>query len=89
MRHSTGRILTTHAGSLPRQRAARGIDRVNDGEASKSNFTWYAVTRLGGLEVRPPAPGPGLPVAEISGRDRTALVEGARLASNELWQGAR
>src|SRR5215472_13471578 len=86
MKRSTGRILTTHAGSLPRpagiqedvtaserggapasdlstrvrgavadvvaRQAACAIDSVNDGEIGKSNFTWYAVSRLGGLEVR-------------------------------------
>jgi len=106
MKRSTGRILTTHAGSLPRppgireevaaserggtppsgrgelsarvrdavadavrRQAACGIDSVNDGELGKSNFTWYAVSRLGGLEVRPrPPEEPSR--SEIIGRDR-------------------
>jgi 5-methyltetrahydropteroyltriglutamate--homocysteine methyltransferase len=107
MKRSTARILTTHAGSLPRppgireevtaseggaaapsgrgelsarvrsavadvvaRQAACGVDSVNDGELGKSNFTWYAVSRLGGLEVRPRTPGNPLPGAEISRRDR-------------------
>jgi 5-methyltetrahydropteroyltriglutamate--homocysteine methyltransferase len=107
MKRSTGRILTTHAGSLPRPRgmreavsvserggtplsgrdelsarvrdavanvvwkqADRGIDSVNDGEIGKSNFTWYAVSRLGGLEIRPRASGEMPAQSEISGRDR-------------------
>ena len=107
MKRSTGRILTTHAGSLPRppgireavttsersgvsrseqgELAARvrgavadvvrtqavcGIDSVNDGELGKSNFTWYAVSRLGGLEVRPRTSSEMLPQSGISGRDR-------------------
>src|SRR5215472_730727 len=107
MKRSTGRILTTHAGSLPRpagireevaaserggtppsgsgelsarvrsavadavaRQAACGIDSVNDGELGKSNFTWYAVSRLGGLEVRPRTSSEMLPQAAISGRDQ-------------------
>lgn len=105
MKRSTGRILTTHAGSLPRpaeirqevaasereagredgglatrvrsavaevvrRQTAIGLDGVNDGEVGKSNFTWYAVSRLGGLAVRPRAAGDPPPQAEISGRDR-------------------
>jgi 5-methyltetrahydropteroyltriglutamate--homocysteine methyltransferase len=107
MRRDAGRILTTHAGSLPRppgiqervaarergaappsasgelaatvrgavadvvtRQAAIGIDSVNDGELGKSNFTWYAVSRLGGLEVRPRASGEMPPLSGISGRDR-------------------
>ena len=107
MKRSTGRILTTHAGSLPRppgireevtaserggtppsgrgelsarvrsavaevvaRQAACGVDSVNDGELGKSNFTWYAVSRLGGLEVRPRTSSELLPRTEITGRDR-------------------
>jgi len=106
MKRSAGRILTTHAGSLPRppqiredvtaserqptpaddnglaqrvrsavadavrRQVAAGIDTVNDGELGKSNFTWYAASRLGGLEVRPRAAGAQPPGSEISGRDR-------------------
>jgi 5-methyltetrahydropteroyltriglutamate--homocysteine methyltransferase len=106
MKRSTGRILTTHAGSLPRppgireevtaserggaprsggelsarvrsavadavaRQAACGLDSVNDGELGKSNFTWYAVSRLGGLEVRPRTSSELLPQSGISGRDR-------------------
>jgi 5-methyltetrahydropteroyltriglutamate--homocysteine methyltransferase len=91
MKRSEGRILTTHAGSLPRpadlweriidrgsaagpppaddplarrlreavggvvrNQVACGVDSVNDGELGKVNFTWYAVGRIGGLELRPP-----------------------------------
>jgi 5-methyltetrahydropteroyltriglutamate--homocysteine methyltransferase len=88
MLYSTDRILTTHAGSLPRPpdlremvlakangaavdpatydarlRAAvaatvqaqveAGIDCVNDGELSKTNFTDYVRLRIEGYETRP------------------------------------
>lgn len=87
MKGSVDRILTTHAGSLPRpselerdgvrsavagvvrQQAACGIDSVNDGEFSKSNFTFYAETRLGGIEVGP-VPEDGEAGQGISARDR-------------------
>ena len=106
MKRSDGRILTTHAGSLPRppgmreeviaserqttpredealvarvrdsvaevvrRQVAGGLDSVNDGELGKSNFTWYAASRLGGLEVRPRPSGDRRPADEIWGRDR-------------------
>src|SRR5579864_5570882 len=88
MLYSTDRILTTHAGSLPRQpdlremvaakandlpfdqaefderlkmavsdvvlrQAECGIDCVNDGELSKTNFTDYVRWRIAGYEERP------------------------------------
>jgi 5-methyltetrahydropteroyltriglutamate--homocysteine methyltransferase len=86
--YSTDRILTTHAGSLPRPSDLRdmvlakangapydqaafdarlkasvaeivrrqvdcGIDCVNDGELSKTNFTDYVRWRIAGYETRP------------------------------------
>ena len=88
MLYSTNRILTTHAGSLPRppdlgemvlarangspydptkleerlkaavaevvrRQAQSGIDCVNDGELSKTNFTDYVRWRIAGYEARP------------------------------------
>jgi 5-methyltetrahydropteroyltriglutamate--homocysteine methyltransferase len=88
MLYSTNRILTTHAGSLPRppdlmemvfakangspydptrldqrlksavaevvlRQAECGIDCVNDGELSKTNFTDYVRWRIAGYEERP------------------------------------
>lgn len=88
MLYSTDRILTTHAGSLPRPAGLRemvlakangttvdqaafdaqlraavaetvraqidaGIDCVNDGELSKTNFTDYVRWRIEGYETRP------------------------------------
>jgi len=88
MLYSTDRILTTHAGSLPRPPDLRemvaakangaaydaaafderlrsgvaevvrrqvdcGIDCVNDGELSKTNFTDYVRWRIAGYEERP------------------------------------
>jgi 5-methyltetrahydropteroyltriglutamate--homocysteine methyltransferase len=86
VKRSTDRILTTHAGSLPRpadlqrdgvrssvadvvrQQAACGIDSVNDGEFGKSNFTFYAESRLGGIEVGEVPEGEA--ASGISARDR-------------------
>jgi 5-methyltetrahydropteroyltriglutamate--homocysteine methyltransferase len=65
MRRSTNRILVSHAGTTPRPAGQQplseavkevvdkqvevGIDIVNDGELSKSNFTNYVRERLGGI----------------------------------------
>ena len=104
MLNSSDRIITTHAGSLPRPDelspmvAARargadydkaaldrllvqgvdevvrmqiecGIDSVNDGELSKTNFTNYVRERLGGMQVRPLKPGESVDAMNISARD--------------------
>ena len=101
MIYSTNRILTTHAGSLPRpaglrdqvmaksrgdsidqsaldaelksavaevvrQQVGAGLDSVNDGELSKSNFTDYVRSRITGFEQRPAATRRRL---EITARD--------------------
>jgi 5-methyltetrahydropteroyltriglutamate--homocysteine methyltransferase len=83
MRRSTERILVSHAGTTPRpthapdlasavkqvvrKQAEVGIDIVNDGELSKSNFTNYVRDRLSGIE---PAPqDASLPPRNINARD--------------------
>ena len=105
MLYSTDRILTTHAGSLPRppdlrdmvlakangapyDRAAfdtrlksavaevvlgqvqSGIDCVNDGELSKTNFTDYVRWRIAGYEARPSS---GARRLSITARDETEI----------------
>jgi 5-methyltetrahydropteroyltriglutamate--homocysteine methyltransferase len=109
MKRSADRILTTHAGSLPRpddlramvavktsgqpydaaalaqrvrsavaetvqQQAAAGVDVVNDGELSKSNFLFYVRERLGGCAEQPPTM-PSTATAGISGRDARDFPE--------------
>jgi 5-methyltetrahydropteroyltriglutamate--homocysteine methyltransferase len=106
MLYSTDRILTTHAGSLPRPHDLRdmvlakangtpydpavlddrlksavaevvlrqvecGIDSVNDGELSKTNFTDYVRWRIAGYETRP-SPGPRR--LSITARDETKFA---------------
>lgn len=101
MIYSTERILTTHAGSLPRpedlramvlaqgrgeaidqaaldaqlagavteivkQQVECGLDIVNDGELSKTNFTDYVARRLAGHETRP---GTGFRRLDMTARD--------------------
>lgn len=105
---SEKRILSTHAGALPRseelkdlvfaradgkpydpavlakrlaegvEEAVRlqienGIDVVNDGEVSKTNFTNYVRERLAGYETRPPGSGP--PPLSIAARDARKFME--------------
>jgi 5-methyltetrahydropteroyltriglutamate--homocysteine methyltransferase len=107
MIYSTDRILTTHAGSLPRPPDLRemvlaksrggtvdqaaldqrlksavaeivqlqlksGLDSVNDGELSKSNFTDYVRARIAGYEERPAGERRRL---EITARDRTKFPD--------------
>ncbi len=52
-----------------------GIDSINDGEQSKTNFTNYARERLSGWEMRTFGPGEGPEPQQISGRDRIAFPE--------------
>jgi len=105
MKRSTDRILTTHAGSLPRpddlvamvegkdqqqvqrndvfdrrvQEAVRelvqkqidaGIDFINDGEQSKSGFSYYIAPRLGGIVERDLKSGEQFLQMDASARDR-------------------
>src|SRR5216683_1741213 len=83
MRRSTNRILVSHAGTTPRptnmplpaavaevvkKQVEAGIDIVNDGELSKSNFTNYARDRLGGIAPANSTAGE-LPPRNINARD--------------------
>ncbi|MGH7047867.1 MAG: cobalamin-independent methionine synthase II family protein [Stellaceae bacterium] len=107
MLYSTDRIMTTHAGSLPRPEDLRelvaakasgaaydpaaltmrlksavaevvrrqtecGIDCVNDGELSKTNFTDYVRWRIAGYVERPSA---GPRRLSITARDETKFAE--------------
>src|SRR5947199_1248635 len=88
MRRSTKRILVSHAGTAPRpgdmplpdavkevvrKQADVGIDIVNDGELSKSNFTNYVRDRLGGIQ--PAERGAELPPRNINARDLREFPE--------------
>jgi 5-methyltetrahydropteroyltriglutamate--homocysteine methyltransferase len=114
MIYSTDRILTTHAGSLPRptdlrdmvlarsrgdaydqgafdqrlksavaeivrHQIACGLDSINDGELSKSNFTDYVQARIAGYESRPAEARRRL---EITARDRTKFPDYFESTSN-------
>jgi 5-methyltetrahydropteroyltriglutamate--homocysteine methyltransferase len=107
MLYSTDRILTTHAGALPRPPGLRemvaakaagqsydrtaydttlrssvaevvrrqvecGIDCVNDGELSKTNFTDYVRERIAGYEARPSS---GVRRLSITARDQTKFAD--------------
>jgi len=47
-----------------------GVDSINDGEQSKTNFSNYVKERLGGTIIRTYEPGEGPEPQQISGRDR-------------------
>jgi 5-methyltetrahydropteroyltriglutamate--homocysteine methyltransferase len=107
MLYSTERIMTTHAGSLPRpadlremvvakangepydaaaldrrlrsavaetvqHQAQCGLDCVNDGELSKTNFTDYVRWRIAGYDERPSA---GPRRLSITARDETKFAD--------------
>src|SRR5919202_5387589 len=90
MRRSTNRILVSHAGTAPRPAGQKelaeavtevvkrqvevGIDVVNDGELSKSNFTNYVRDRLGGIEPATATTGQ-LPPRNINARDLREFPE--------------
>lgn len=90
MRRSTERILVSHAGTTPRptdtsdlsaavkevvrKQADVGIDIVNDGELSKSNFTNYIRERLGGIESAAEQ-ATRLPSRNINARDAREFPE--------------
>src|SRR5262249_19014169 len=83
------RILVSHAGTTPRptetadlpsavkavvkKQAEVGIDILNDGELSKSNFTNYVRERLGGIEAAPADI--QLPPRNINARDMREFPE--------------
>lgn len=84
MRRSTNRILVSHAGTTPRppdlplpdavvevvrKQVEVGIDIVNDGELSKSNFTSYVRERLGGIQAADNTQKQQLPSRNINARD--------------------
>jgi len=91
MRRSTNRILVSHAGTLPRpaneqdlsaavkqvvrKQVEVGIDIVNDGELSKSNFTNYVRERLQAIEPADPTTAAQLPPRNINARDLREFPE--------------
>jgi 5-methyltetrahydropteroyltriglutamate--homocysteine methyltransferase len=52
-----------------------GIDFVNDGEQSKSGFSYYIAPRLGGIVQREPRPGEQILQMDASARDRAEFSE--------------
>jgi 5-methyltetrahydropteroyltriglutamate--homocysteine methyltransferase len=89
MRRSTNRILVSHAGTTPRptnlplpeavaevvkKQVEVGIDIVNDGELSKSNFTNYVRDRLAGIAPADSTEGQ-LPPRNINARDLREFPE--------------
>lgn len=104
------RILTTHAGALPRtpeltgmirakamgakvdeaqveelltkgvretvqKQVETGLDSINDGELSKSNFMHYAASRITGWKMREYLQGQGPEPLSITARDRTKFTD--------------
>ncbi len=58
-----------------RQQIECGVDSVNDGELSKSNFLFYVLDRISGITLREVDPANAPPRLDISGRDRKEFPE--------------
>ncbi len=69
------RRLREAVAEVVRRQVGSGIDIVNDGELSKSNFMNYARERLAGFEVREFQPGEEPPRVSISARDQQEFPE--------------
>src|SRR5215510_4913114 len=67
------RRLRSAVAEVVQQQIAVGLDSINDGEFSKTNFTNYARERLSGHEER--SGEPGNPLARIYGRDAQEFPE--------------
>ncbi|HSX80269.1 MAG TPA: cobalamin-independent methionine synthase II family protein [Candidatus Saccharimonadia bacterium] len=67
------RRLRSAVAEVVQQQIAVGLDSINDGEFSKTNFTNYARERLSGHAERSGAP--GNPLARIYGRDAQEFPE--------------
>ena len=67
------RHLRSAVAEVVQQQIAVGLDSINDGEFSKTNFTNYARERLSGHAERSGAP--GNPLARIYGRDAQEFSE--------------
>jgi 5-methyltetrahydropteroyltriglutamate--homocysteine methyltransferase len=63
------KVLPAAVKQVVDQQVATGIDIVNDGELSKSNFTNYVRDRLGGLEPADAETAATLPKRNINARD--------------------
>jgi 5-methyltetrahydropteroyltriglutamate--homocysteine methyltransferase len=71
--------LASAIGEAVRDQLRCGLDSVNDGELSKSNFTDYVRARLAGYEQRP---ADGRRRLEITSRDRTKFPDYFEATSN-------
>ena len=69
------RRLRESVAEVVRRQVECGMDFVNDGEISKTNFTNYCRERLSGFETRHFGPGEGPPPLDISGRDEKLFPE--------------
>jgi 5-methyltetrahydropteroyltriglutamate--homocysteine methyltransferase len=67
------RRLRSAVAEVVQQQITVGLDSINDGEFSKTNFTNYTRERLSGHEERSGAP--GNPLARIYGRDAQEFSE--------------
>jgi 5-methyltetrahydropteroyltriglutamate--homocysteine methyltransferase len=67
--------LTSSVEEQVKKQTDLGIDYINDGEQSKSGFSYYIAPRLGGIEDREVLPGEGVLQMDASARDRAEFNE--------------
>jgi 5-methyltetrahydropteroyltriglutamate--homocysteine methyltransferase len=96
------RILTTHAGSLPRpggdaaeavkavvrQQVECGVDSLNDGEVGKPNFVQYVGSRIQGLEERELRPGEEHPTWSVVRREEQQVGDYFRARGGVFLRGS-
>jgi 5-methyltetrahydropteroyltriglutamate--homocysteine methyltransferase len=69
------RRLKESVADLVQRQIDCGIDFINDGEQSKSGFSYYIHSRLGGIEERKVGPNEGVLQMDASARDRAEFPE--------------
>lgn len=70
-----GARLAADIADAVRKQIAHGVDSINDGELSKSNFMHYVTERVSGWEIREYEPGQGPEPLTIIARDRVKFPD--------------
>ncbi len=69
------RTLSASVKDAVRRQIACGLDSINDGELSKSNFMHYVTERVSGMEVREYYAGEGPAPLSITARDKVKFAD--------------
>ena len=88
-KEALGARVRSAVAEVVRQQIESGIDSLNDGELSKSNFTNYVRERISGFEARELPPGQGPAPQLIFGRDAEKFPEYFRIKGSFIGAGQR